>query len=621
MTAVPSDVMQDARVELQGTTKGALEAGKNRLLVVGALFALAFSAIALRTVEVMVLKPGQPRAHGAQMAGAPPNRGEIRDRNGELLATSLATASVYADPSLIRDPDAAARKIVQVLPELNEAELRAKLASDKRFVWIDRNLTPRQQYAVNRLGIPGLAFEREARRVYPQGSLVAHVVGFAGVDNRGLAGIERFFDQSLIAGEAPIALSLDIRVQHAMHEELSAAVQSFNAIGAVGMVMDVRTGELLALVSLPDFDPNHPGSAPPESRFNRATLGTYEMGSTFKIFTVAGALDAGTTTMKGGYDATHPIKIGRFSIEDYHAKKRFLTTPEIFVHSSNIGAAKMALDMGVSAHRAFLESLGFTAPARIELPEIGAPIWPRAWREVNTMTIAFGHGMAVSPLQIVTATAAMVNGGVLHTSTLLRRETLDENAPRVISPQTSAEMRKLMRMVVEQGTGKSADVPGYRVGGKTGTAEKNGVGGYKKKALLSSFIGVFPIDEPRYAIAVMIDEPKGNKETYGYATGGWVAAPVVGRLVRRVGPLLGVEPVEDPAPEQKQKKDMVVTANTGARPRMGAAAPTLAGMDAAAPTLAGMDAAAPPLRIAAPLGIAAPPGISTPTGISTLAAY
>jgi cell division protein FtsI (penicillin-binding protein 3) len=331
-------------------------------------------------------------------------------------------------------------------------------------------------------------------------------------------------------------------------------VQAFEAIGAVGMVMDVRTGEILALVSLPDFDPNHPGMAPADARFNRATLGTYEMGSTFKIFTIAGALDAGSTTMKGGYDATHPIKVGRFSIEDYHAKKRYLTTPEIFVHSSNIGSAKMAVDMGVSAHRHFLESLGFTAPAAIELPEVGAPLWPRQWREVNSMTIAFGHGMAVSPLQLVAATAAMVNGGVLHQPTLLRRETIDPQAPRVISPHTSADMRALLRMVVAEGTGKAADVPGYLVGGKTGTAEKSGAGGYQKKALLSSFIGAFPIHEPRYVVLAMIDEPKGNKETQGYATGGWVAAPAVSRIVKRIGPLMGVEPVPDEAPQPKKQQ-------------------------------------------------------------------
>ncbi len=548
MTAISA---RDAHVELQGSAKTALDTGKARLVVMGALFALAFSALAARTVDVMVVKEGEARRQGIAAAPAP-ERGEIRDRNGALLATNLATASLYADATLIRDPRGAAHKIVQVLPELGEAEVVAKLASEKRFVWIQRNLTPRQQYAINRLGIPGLGFEREARRIYPQGPLAAHVIGFSGVDNKGLAGIERSLDAPLAAGAAPIELSIDLRVQHAVHEELRTAIQTFDAIGAVGIVMDARTGELLAKVSLPDFDPNHPGMAPADARFNRATLGTYEMGSTFKIFTLAGALDAGTTTMKGGYDATHPIKVGRFSIEDYHAKKRYLTTPEIFVHSSNIGSAKMALDMGVSAHRRFLESLGFTAPTQIELPEAGTPLWPRQWREVNSMTIAFGHGMAISPLQLVAATAAMVNGGILHHPTLLRRESEDPAATRVISPHTSADMRALLRMVVAEGTGKSADVPGYMVGGKTGTAEKSGAGGYKKKALLSSFIGAFPIHEPRYVVLVMVDEPKGNKESHGYATGGWVAAPAVSRIVKRIGPLLGVEPVPEEAPQPKK---------------------------------------------------------------------
>ena len=551
---------------IDGAAKQALEIGRNRLFVIAAVFALGFTVISGRVVDVMALKGGAaPKS--AAVAVEQPDRAAIRDRNGELLATSLGTASLFADATQVSDPATAARQLKGVLPELNEADVRTKLTSERRFIWIHRNLTPRQQYAVNRLGIPGLSFQREARRVYPQGAMAAHVVGFTDVDGKGIAGIERSFDGALAAGTAPIDLSLDMRVQHAVVDELTNAIKDFNAVGGVGVVLDVRSGEVLALASLPDFDPNHPGDVKPEDRFNRATLGVYEMGSTFKTFVIAGALDSGTATLKSGYDATNPIHIGRFTIEDYHAKRRWLSVPEIYIHSSNIGAAKMALDLGTPQFRAFLHSVGFNEPSPLEVPEVGKPMSPAQWRDINTMTIAFGHGMAVSPIQLASATAAMINGGILVQPTLIKRTNVEgAMGARVISRETSADMRKLMRLVVEQGTAKSADVPGYLVGGKTGTAEKTGVGGYKKKSLLSSFIGAFPMNDPRYLVLVMLDEPKGNKQSYGYATGGWVAAPAAGRIVRRIGPMLGVEPVDDTTPEMK--KEMFVVVN----PR----APTLA---------------------------------------------
>ncbi|MHB1218961.1 MAG: peptidoglycan D,D-transpeptidase FtsI family protein [Alphaproteobacteria bacterium] len=556
-----------ARVVIDGAAKQALEIGRNRLFVIAAVFALGFTVVGGRVVDVMALKGGTAPRSASTAVVEQPDRAPIRDRNGELLATSLGTASLYADATQVLDPATAARRVTEVLPELNEADIRAKLMSERRFVWIYRNLTPRQQYAVNRLGIPGLSFQREARRVYPQGAAAAHVVGFTDLDGKGIAGIERSFDDALAAGTAPIDLSIDMRVQHAVVDELTNAIKSFNAIGGVGIVLDVRSGEVLALASLPDFDPNRPGDAKVENRFNRATLGVYEMGSTFKTFTVAGALDSGTTTLKDGYDATNPIRVGRFTIEDYHAKRRWLSVPEIYTYSSNIGAAKMALDMGTPQFRAFLHGVGFNEPSPIELPEVGKPMAPAQWRDVNTMTIAFGHGMAVSPLQLASATAAMINGGILIPPTIIKRTGVEgELGRRVISRETSNDMRKLMRLVVEQGTAKAAEVPGYMVGGKTGTADKNGVGGYKDKSLLSSFIGAFPMNDPRYLVLAMLDEPKGNKESYGYATGGWVAAPAVSRIVRRIGPLLGVEPVDENSPEMK--KEMFLAVN----PR----APTLA---------------------------------------------
>ncbi len=416
----------------------------------------------------------------------PLERGEITDRNGVLLATSLNTISAFADPRKVLDPVDAAKKLAAVLPDINEEVIRTRLASGRSFVYVKRNLTPRQEYDVNRLGLPGVFFQREDRRIYPQGAMVAHVLGFSDVDNHGLAGIEKFLDDKL-RGSEPQQLSIDLRIQSIVRQELMQAMTTFKTVGAAGVIMDVRTGEILSLVSLPDFDPNEPGAAPDDARFNRVTLGVYEMGSTFKIFNTAMALDSGTTTLAGGYDATRPIQISRFTITDYHAEKRWLSVPEIFMYSSNIGSAKMALDAGTANQRAFLDRLGMLKPAKIELPEVGHPRSPQPWRPINTMTISFGHGLSVSPLQLVAGASAVVNGGIMRQPTLLRREPSEvPPGERVLSQKTSESMRKLFRLVVEQGTGKMAAVPGYMVGGKTGTADKAGKGGYRKKALISS---------------------------------------------------------------------------------------------------------------------------------------
>jgi len=337
-----------------------------------------------------------------------------------------------------------------------------------------------------------------------------------------------------------------VRVQHILHEELNRAIADFNGIGGAGIILDLKTGEVLSLVSLPDFDPARPGEASDDTRFDRATLGLYEMGSVFKIFTAAMALDSGTVNLKSGFDASQPIHISRFTISDYHAKNRWLSVPEIFMYSSNIGAAKMALAVGTDTQRAFLNRLGMLHAASLELPEIGKPEVPSTWREINTMTIAFGHGISVSPLQCAVGVNAIVDGGILIPPTLVKRD--DDNpalGPRVIKAETSATLRKLMRLVVEEGTGKNADVPGYRVGGKTGTAEKVAGRAYRAGALLSSFIGAFPIDDPRYVMVAMIDEPKPNSKSHGYATGGWVAAPAIARVVERMAPLVGIAPIDE----------------------------------------------------------------------------
>ena len=557
------------RRRLEPPVPPAVEMGRSRLLIAGALFATAFAVIAVRLVDVTLLSEGnEPRlAQSTGIASHQTDRADILDRNGILLATSLKTASLYADARVILDADDAAKKLARILPGLDIEKTRAKLMSDRAFIWIKRHLTPRQQHDVNRLGIPGLDFQREERRVYPSGPLVAHVIGHTDVDNRGLVGVERSFDRTLSRGANPLRLSIDLRVQHAMHAELGAAMREFQAIGAAGIVMDVSNGEVLAMVSLPTFDPNNPMAIDEEARFNRATLGVYEMGSTFKIFNTAMALDTGRITMRSGYDATDPIRISRFVIRDFHAKRRWLSVPEIFMYSSNIGSVKMALDVGPAAQRDFLRRIGMLNSSPVELPEVGAPLVPGRWREINTMTISFGHGISVSPMQLVSGVSSMVNGGISYRSTILHQpKAAEPKGVRVVSTETSEKVRRLMRLVVENGTGKNAAAQGMLVGGKTGTAEKVVGKRYKAKALMSSFVGAFPMTAPRYVVFAMIDEPTGNKKTFGYATGGWVAAPVVGKVIARIGPMLGVVPLDADAPDiRRQMTVESITEKTGKR--------------------------------------------------------
>jgi cell division protein FtsI (penicillin-binding protein 3) len=551
-------------IRLEGVGKMALETGRTRLLAAGFVFALAFLAVGLRLVDLGLLRAGDEPRTARSETSQPFNAGraEIVDRNGVVLATTLPTKSLYADPQRIRDPEATALALAGVLPELSPTELAAQLKLDRSFIWVKRNLTPRQQYEVNRLGLPGLNFQREFDRVYPMGPLVSQIVGFTDVDGNGLAGLERAFDNRLRSQDEALRLSIDIRIQHILSEELAGAIAEFRAIGGVGLVLDVDSGEVIAMASLPTFDPDQPGAAPAEARFNRATLGVYEMGSVFKIFTTAMALEEGIVDLNDGYDVRKPIKAARYVIRDYKPKNRWLSIPEIFIYSSNIGTVHMAMDAGTKTQQDFLSRLGLTRPAPIELPEIGQPMLPSPWREINTMTISYGHGLAVSPLQVTRAVGAMVNGGLLKPVTLLKapdKEPLYHK--RVISEETSRAMSWLMRLVVQYGTGRKANAAGYMVGGKTGTADKLVGRRYSNDARTAAFVGAFPMDDPRYVIFAMVDEPKGNDSTYGYATGGWVAAPVVRRVVERIGPLVGIRP--RPAAEEAGVDEMLIPAKAG----------------------------------------------------------
>ena len=556
-TPAPADPIRDdpstagTRVRCPGRAAEALETGRLRLVITGLLLALGFLVVAGRLVDVSLLRgeaqPGRPVAATAD--ATPAGRADITDRNGVLLATSLPTASLYADPAMVLDAEEAADRLATVLPDIDRAAVTAALRADRRFVWLRRGLSPRQQDRINRLGIPGLQFQNEQRRFYPGGSLTAHIIGYTDIDGRGIAGIEQRFDEVLRNRREPLALSIDLRVQQLVREELQASIDDFRAVGGAGIVLDARTGELVAMVSLPDFNPYLRGEVPEEQRFNRTAQGAYELGSVFKIFNTAMALDSGATSLSDGYDATNPIRVGRFVINDFHPEARWLTVPEIFMHSSNIGSVHMALDVGTERQQEYLRRFGLLQPSPVELPEVAWPLAPSPWREVNTMTISFGHGLAVTPVQLAGGVGAMVNGGRLVPATLLRRQS-DEPAAgvRVVSERTSDAMRRLLRLVVEHGTGGNADVEGYLVGGKTGTAEKSRGSGYARDALISSFVAAFPMDRPQYVVFAMLDEPHGNARTYGYATGGWVAAPVVGRIVERLGPMVGIAPVDETDP-------------------------------------------------------------------------
>ena len=533
--------------------RDALEVARGRLAVGAALFGVLFVAVGLRMGYVALLRdggePGVTRAaHPAQVQA---DRADILDRNGVVLATSLPVVSLFATPRLVLDVEEAALKLSKTLPDVKAEDVREKLLSGRSFVWIKRGLSPREHAAVMRLGLPGFEFQAEERRIYPQGAIGPHVLGYTGIDNVGLAGVEKRFDETLRQGE-PLRLSIDIRLQRFLEQEIARATQRFSAIGATAAVMDVSTGEILAMASLPAYDPNRHQTISNDALFNRSTLGVYEQGSTFKIFNTAMALDSGRFTTTSVFDASSPIKIDRFTITDYHAQNRALTVAEIFKYSSNIGSAKMASEIGVEGQRAFMDKIGMLRPVPIELPEVAQPLYPKQWRKINMLTIAYGHGISVTPLHVVTATSAMINGGIYYPPTLLKRGAAGhtEAGRRVISDKASRQMRELFRLNVVEGSGKNSDVPGFDVGGKTGSAEKPSRHGYREKALISSFVAAFPMREPRYVVMVSIDEPKGTKETGGYATGGAVAAPSTKAIIEYMVTLYGITPV-DPAAAAK----------------------------------------------------------------------
>jgi cell division protein FtsI (penicillin-binding protein 3) len=546
------------RLRLVGQRRQLLAVMHQRLMFGMLVYAGIVAIIGLRILYLAAFGDHAGRKEG--LTSYIPERGDIVDRNGDPLARTIDAWTIAVHPNkVIGDKLALAQRLAQLMPEYSAEQYFALLKSNKSFFYLRRRASPALVEAVNAIGEPGLALQREPDRLYPQTSLAAHVIGFTDIDGHGVAGMERAFDREL-SDEAtrgqPLVLSIDSRVQQALEHELLDAMTHFSAIGAAGVVMDVKTGEVLAMTSLPQLNPNAAGQGTDDARFNRATLGVYELGSTFKPFTVAMAMDSGIIKSFGQiYNCPQELHVYGHVVHDTHPYGRACSVAEIMKESSNIGTAQIADQVGAERQKAFLKKMGFLDPVRIELKERGRTLTPGSrWGPFETMTVGFGHGIAVTPLHLATGYATLFNGGVYHPATLLK---VDRNHPvptgvRVFSEDTSYKMRSLLRLVVTQGTGKKADAPGYRVGGKTGTAEKLIGGHYSSAAVVTSFAGVFPMDEPRYVMVMMLDDPKATAETYGFHTAAWNIGPAFGIAVSRIAPLLGI------APDKNREPDMSI---------------------------------------------------------------
>ena len=542
-------VAQPARVRNPGEKTLALATTHQRLM----LLMLLFGALALVVVAKIVwigVFAGEAQQRLVDRALA---RGDIVDRNGRVLARTIEAWSIGIHTDrLLTDPQVLAQKLSELMPEktANEylAMIRKRQASRSPFTYLRRRAMPELVAAVNALGEPGIGYAREPERLYPQTTLAAHVLGYTDLAGNGVTGMERVLNDRLsdpATRGTPTALAIDTRVQAVMESELYGAMVDQQAIGAAGVVLDVQTGEVVAMVSLPVYNPNKPqGDRNAAQWRNSVTQSVYELGSTFKPLTMANAMDAGVvTSLAHRYDASAPLKVGGYTIHDEHSDGRWLNVPEALVHSSNIVTARIADQLGQERTSAFFRKLHFDAKPDIELKERGAPIWPSFWGRTTTMTIGYGHGMAVTPLHLASAYAALVNGGIWRPSTLMR--IAPGKAPkgtRVITQTTSDKMRQMLRMIVTEGTGKNANVPGMRVGGKTGTADKASDGGYSRSTTVSTFACAFPMDAPRYVVIAMLDSPKGSANSYGQRTAAFVSAPAAGRIIARIGPMLGVVP-------------------------------------------------------------------------------
>lgn len=535
---------------------------ETRLLLLGMAFILGFSVVGGRMALLSAAVPVEPRSAGTYEP-IQAQRADIVDRNGSVLATNIVTASLYAQPQEMIDPAGTARALAAIFPDLDAGDLKTRFTDGRKFLWIKRSISPEQRQRVHDIGEPGLLFGPREVRLYPNGALAAHILGGASFGREGVeaaevigtAGVERYFDARLrdpAEVDKPLVLSIDLEVQAALEEVLAQAMKDLRTKGAVEILMEAETGQIRAMASLPDFDPNNrpplPTSGDPADSplFNRAAQGRYELGSTFKPLTVAMAVDAGVVGPQTVIDTKGPMKWGRFTIRDFHDYGARLSVEDVLVHSSNIGAARIGIEMGSTRQKAFLGKLGMLEPSPVELAEAArtAPLLPERWTDLTTITISYGHGMAVTPLHLTAAYASIVNGGYrVHPSLIEGASAKPTEADRIVSAKTSREMRQMLRQVVVRGTATAADVKGYDVGGKTGTADKpNAYGGYSRDKTISTFASFFPADDPKYVLVIVLDEPTATINNTAFRTAGLTAAPVVGKAIRRITPILDMRP-------------------------------------------------------------------------------
>ncbi|WP_416877660.1 peptidoglycan D,D-transpeptidase FtsI family protein [Litorimonas sp.] len=516
----------------------AVSEGRIRIRIGMVAYLIVLGLVVVRLAEISLFAPEK---HVTVMPDVVNTyRADITDRQGELLATTLETYSLFAEPRRIWNPQETARLLAAIRPDLDVKDLEDKLSRDLAFVWIERGLTPKEKQKVFELGQPGLKFRTESKRVYPRGELAAHVVGFTDVDMQGVAGTEKALNDRLTQDRSPpVALSVDMRVQYAVTEELAASITHFKALAGAAVVLDMKSGEIISMASLPHFDPNVPGATSPESRYNHASMSTYDLGSVFKPLTMAMALEDKVADQEELFPVQKPYKVLNKWIRDDHPSDVPLNMSGVLAESSNRGTAMIAQRIGAERQQFHLRNLGLLDRVPFELAESAHPQIQNRWGEMATVTVSYGHGLSVTPLALAAAIGATLNDGLYVTPTILQRSAAHpEQTHRVFSSQVSDDLRHMMRKVVTEGTGGKADIPGFGVMGKTGTAEKPSNGGYDRKSLVTSFVAAFPHSDPRYVLIVSLDEPKPVEGTYGYATAGWNAAPTAGKIIERIGPML-----------------------------------------------------------------------------------
>lgn len=555
---------ENIRIRHEQMRDQARQRAEGRLLVLGAFFVIAFCVIGLRMGLLATSEPMEPRVDvpGAQIHAA---RADIVDRHGRLLATNFETHALYAQPPQMIDPEHAAQELARIFPDLEADDLLEDFTGSRKFLWIKRKISPEQMQAVHEIGDPGLLFASRDMRLYPNGPLAAHVLGGAGYGKEGVtaaevigvAGVEKYFDDHLrdpANGATPLQLSLDLTVQAAAERVLYGGMRLMNAKGATSILMDVYTGEVVSVVSLPSFDPNKrprpavAGDPSDSPLFNRSVQGVYELGSTFKIFTVAQAMDLGLVNADTVIDTKGPLRWGKFRISDFRNYGNEMSVTKVIVKSSNIGTARLAQQIGVERQRAFLKKLGMLDATGFEIVEAagGKPLLPKNWSELSAMTISYGHGLSTSPMHLAAGYAAIANGGFKVEPTILKQDA-PQLGERVFSDASARAARNMLRKVVTEGTASFGEVKGYAVGGKTGTADKpKPRGGYYDEKVIATFASIFPIHDPRYVLIVTLDEPVDTTGDEPRRTAGWTAVPVAAEMIRRIAPLLGVRPTVEP---------------------------------------------------------------------------